>query len=104
METMSALGHKRTVATPTGMSALPPKAETCSALVHVCFCPKSGHERHLLSPSRRHVAKDILAIADEDDAVSGRIATIPFDLGIGNCKTPSVLDVKATKWYVLACV
>jgi hypothetical protein len=36
--------------------------------------------------------------------VPGRIATVPFDLGIGNCKPPSVLDVKATKAYVVACV
>ena len=31
-------------------------------------------------------------------------ATVTFDLGIGNCKTFSVLDVTATKWYVVACV
>jgi hypothetical protein len=65
---------------------------------------RSGHHWHVLSSSRRHVAKDIIAIADEDNAVPGRIATVPFDLGIGNCKPPSVLDVKATKAYVVACV
>ena len=57
-----------------------------------------------LSSPRRHVAKNIFAIADEDNAVSGRIATVPFDLGIGNWKPPSVLDVNATKWYVVAWV
>jgi hypothetical protein len=31
------LGHKRTYATQKGMSALPPKADMCSALVHVRF-------------------------------------------------------------------
>ena len=36
---MSALGHKRTFALQKVMSALPPKADMCSALGHVCFVP-----------------------------------------------------------------
>jgi hypothetical protein len=36
---MSALGHKRTFALQKGMSALPPIADICSALVHVRFGP-----------------------------------------------------------------
>jgi hypothetical protein len=32
---MSALGHKRTYAVQKGMSALPPKADMCSAIVNV---------------------------------------------------------------------
>ena len=36
---MSALGHKRTCAAQNVMSALPPKADICSALAHVCFVP-----------------------------------------------------------------
>ena len=36
---MSALGHKRTFAVQKGMSALPPKADICSALGDVCFVP-----------------------------------------------------------------
>jgi hypothetical protein len=36
---MSALGQKRTFAVQKGMSALPPKADICSALAHVCFGP-----------------------------------------------------------------
>ena len=36
---MSALGHKRTFAVQKGMSALPPKADMCGALAHVCFVP-----------------------------------------------------------------
>ena len=36
---MSALGHKQTVAVQKGMSALPPKADMCSAVVHVRFGP-----------------------------------------------------------------
>jgi hypothetical protein len=56
---MSALGHKRTYAPPTSdvcftpdsdhesghvpmvMSALPPKADVCSATAHVCYGPKA---------------------------------------------------------------
>ena len=33
---MSAMGHKRTFAVQNGMSALPPKADMCSATRHVC--------------------------------------------------------------------
>ena len=38
---MSALGQKRTHAVQQRMSALPSKAEMCSALPHVCFGPKA---------------------------------------------------------------
>ena len=38
---MSALGHKRTFAVQNGMSALPPKADMCSALAYVRFVPKA---------------------------------------------------------------
>jgi hypothetical protein len=36
---MSALGQKQTFAPQKIMSALPPKADMCSALAHVCFGP-----------------------------------------------------------------
>ena len=36
---MSALGHKQTFAMQNGMSALPPKADMCSALAHVRYVP-----------------------------------------------------------------
>ena len=36
---MSALGHKRTFAVQNGMSALPPKADMCSAQADVRFVP-----------------------------------------------------------------
>jgi hypothetical protein len=36
---MSALGHKQTFAVQKVMSALPPKADMCSALANVCFGP-----------------------------------------------------------------
>jgi hypothetical protein len=45
---------------------------------------------------------DLITTADEDNAVPGRIATVPFDLGIGNCKTLSGLDVSAAEWDVVA--
>ena len=38
---MSALGQKQTCAVQKVMSALPPKADMCSALAHVCFVPKA---------------------------------------------------------------
>jgi hypothetical protein len=36
---MSALGQKQTCAVQNGMSALPPKADICSAQAHVRFVP-----------------------------------------------------------------
>jgi hypothetical protein len=36
---MSALGQKQTCAPQKAMSALPPKADICSALAHVCYGP-----------------------------------------------------------------
>src|SRR5262249_1047620 len=38
---MSALGHKRTFRPPIALSALPPKADICSAPAHVRFGPKA---------------------------------------------------------------
>src|SRR6516164_9779679 len=38
---MSALGHKATFAMQTGMSALPLKADMCSALANVGYVPKT---------------------------------------------------------------
>jgi hypothetical protein len=38
---MSALGQKQTCAVQKGMSALPPKADMCSATRHVRFVPKA---------------------------------------------------------------
>ena len=86
------------------MSALPPKADMCGALAHVCFVPIADIASPALSSPRRHVAKDLNAVANEDNTVPGRIATVPFDLGIGNRKTPSNFDVRAAKWYVVAWV
>ena len=37
-----------------------------------------------LSSPGRQVTIDLTTIADEDNAVPGRVATVPFDLGIGN--------------------
>jgi hypothetical protein len=38
---MFALGHSRAFRRAIVMSALPPKADMCSALAHVCFGPKA---------------------------------------------------------------
>ena len=43
-------------------------------------------------------------MADKDNAMPGRIATVPLDLAVWHCKTLSVLDVRATEWFVVACV
>ena len=42
---MSALGQKQTFAAQKVMSALPPKADTCSALADVRFVPKADITR-----------------------------------------------------------
>jgi hypothetical protein len=43
---MSALGQKQTFALRNAMSALPPKADMCSALAYVCFGPIADiHDR-----------------------------------------------------------
>ena len=41
---MSALGHKRTFAVQNVMSALPPKADMCSATRRCPLCANSGHQ------------------------------------------------------------
>jgi hypothetical protein len=45
MKRMSALGQKRTFAVQNIMSALPPKADICSALGHVRFVPITDMRR-----------------------------------------------------------
>ena len=50
---MSALGQKRTYAMQKAMSALPPKADMCSATRYVCFVPKADIANLIESPRRR---------------------------------------------------
>ena len=45
---MSALGHKQTFRDAKAMSALPPKADMCSALAHVRFVPIADIEGQAL--------------------------------------------------------
>ena len=40
---MPALGQKHTCAAQKVMSALPPKADMCGALTHICFVPIATH-------------------------------------------------------------
>jgi hypothetical protein len=49
---MSALGQERTYAVQKGMSALPLKADMCSARAHVCFGPIADITR-FIRPRRR---------------------------------------------------
>ena len=52
---MSALGQKQTCAAHKVMSALPPKADMCSAKADVRFTPNSGHhERHGSTKTPEH--------------------------------------------------
>ncbi|MGB8394456.1 MAG: hypothetical protein WCE27_12625, partial [Pseudolabrys sp.] len=50
---MSALGQKRTFRDAGPMSALPPKADMCSATRHVRFVPKADMVGHLQRPNER---------------------------------------------------
>ena len=50
---MSALGQKQTFAAQTVMSALPPKADMCSALADVRFVPIADIGSAIRSPRRR---------------------------------------------------
>jgi len=50
---MSALGHKQTFAAQNGVSALPPRADMCSAVVDVCYGPKADITPSIRSPHRR---------------------------------------------------
>ena len=47
---------------------------------------------------------DLKTVADKDNAVPGRIATVPLDLAVGHYKTFSVFDVRASEWFVVAFV
>ena len=48
VRSMSALGHKQTFACKNVMSALPPKADMCSATRHVRFVPIADIETNLV--------------------------------------------------------
>jgi len=58
-----------------------------------------------LSSSRWQIAKDLTKIADEDNAVPGRIATTPLDRAVGHCDPCTRLNVLCpAKWFIVACV
>jgi hypothetical protein len=76
---MSALGHKQTLALQQTMSALPPKADICSALAHVRYGPIADLDLfdHLVS-SREQVirwidAKRLGRLEVDDKLKLGRI-------------------------------
>ena len=66
---MSALGHKQTYAVQNGRSALPPKADICSAQAHVCFGPKADITPPIRSP--RWHARAVLTRLHSVDAERG---------------------------------
>ena len=49
---MSAWGQKQTFAVQKGTSALPPKADMCTALAHVCFGPIADIGPKFASPHK----------------------------------------------------
>jgi hypothetical protein len=57
-----------------------------------------------LSSPGRQVTIDLKTNADKDNAVPGRVAAVPLDLAIGHYKTPSIFDVRAPEWFVVAFV
>ena len=54
---MSQMGHKQTFRDAGAMSALPPKADMCSAPAHVCFVPIAD----IIQLFDAHGARKILA-------------------------------------------
>ena len=57
---MSALGHKRTYAVQKAMSALPPKADMCSALADVRFVPIADIDLFDHLVGAQHEARELL--------------------------------------------
>ena len=57
---MSALGQKQTFAVQKRMSALPPKADMCSALAHVRFVPIADISQ--LEQKQKHSLKVPVAV------------------------------------------
>jgi hypothetical protein len=64
---MPALGQKRTYAVQKGMSALPPKADICSAKSNVRFGPEADIDLATQSPHRQwrvaraaHLSRELL--------------------------------------------
>ena len=66
---MSALLQTRTFAVQKGMSVLPPKADRCSALAHVCFGPKADSgadptrlDRQMFSDEANKIFQHLVAL------------------------------------------
>ena len=68
--TKSALGQKQTYAAQQVMSALPPKADMCSALAYVCFGPIADARLDLLwwRRKRKRIADKKMAAPRAQDA------------------------------------
>ena len=66
---MSALGQKRTCAVQKPMSALPPKADMCSALAHVRFVPIAdiGVVNPVLGSAIVWIMSTVASRADDSD-------------------------------------
>src|SRR5262245_31980072 len=84
---MSALGHKQTSAVQNAMSALPPKADMCSARAHVRFGPKADIAGHSISP-----------VASNDGGMS---STVPFPEEIAVCE---LLHIQSQRTDRIICI
>src|SRR5262245_25844245 len=78
-EWMSALGQKQTYAVQNRMSALPPIADMCSAIRHVCFGPKADMASYSRTSSAR--ASTAGGTVRPRDFVVLRLITISYLVG-----------------------
>ena len=120
-------GSKADMCSAKGHVRSTPKSGHVQCNSECPLCAKSGHRststamahplghRNLINGAVRVVRKslpsprwqvtiDLKTMADKDNAMPGRIATVPLNLAVWHCKTLSVLDVRATEWFVVACV
>ena len=70
---MSALGQKQTCAVQLGMSALPPIADMCGAVAHVCFVP-------IADIGRLRAVRQQRGYARQNNPDLGELARLRIDL------------------------
>ena len=87
---MSALGQKQTFALQNAMSALPPIADICSALAHVCFVPITDIEglRERFSDECRSTRQDNPDLS-ELTRQGGALALLPQQKSLEAVGTPA---------------
>src|SRR5262245_46410428 len=68
------------------------------------YAGEGRDRRRLLRRARRDVAIDLPISPEKDDAMSGRVSFVPFDLAVWNENPFTELAVRTTKWGILAIV